>query len=203
MEENYNQEQQRKQWEEFQKYQQQKNKPKKKKGWLWGCGGCLILFVIMIIVFSACSIIFSGTDSSSNKESSNKSYKLGETVKKDGVEVTVTSVEYASTSNEFAEVPKNGKAIKVNFKMKNNNDNQVLFDDTDFTAKVNNKNYEEWYGSGDDHDGFSHQLNKGNTGTGYIYYDVPDTNKYTIEMDATPNYDNIKAKWIINSSDIK
>lgn len=201
MEENYNQEQQRKQWEEFQKYQQQQSKPKKKKGWLWGCAGCLGLFILMIIIFSACSIIFS--DSDTNKETSKKSYKLGESVKKDGVEVTVTSVEYATATSEFAEEPKNGKAIKVNFKMKNNNDDQVLFDNTDFTVKVNNKNYEEWYGSGDDHDGFSHQLNKGNTGTGYIYYDVPDTNKYTIEMDATPNYDNIKAKWIINSSDIK
>ena len=33
-------------------------------------------------------------------------------------------------------------------------------DNTDFSMKVNNENYEEWYGSEDMHEGFSHQLNQ-------------------------------------------
>lgn len=202
MEENFNQDQERKQWEEFQKYQQdQNNKKSKKKGWLWGCGGSLVLFIVMIIGFAACSIIF--TDSDSSDDTSKKTYKVGDTFKKDGVEVTITNVEYASTNSEYAEEPKNGKAIKVNFKFKNNNDDQVLFQDPDFTAKVDNKNYEEWFGTDDNHAGFSHQLNKGNTATGYIYYDVPNAKKYTIEMNATPNIDTLKAKWEVNSSEIK
>ena len=59
-------------------------------------------------------------------------------------------------------------------------------DNTDFSMKVNNENYEEWYGSEDMHEGFSHQLNQHNTASGYITYDVPDSDHYTLELDTIP-----------------
>ncbi|MCG2128172.1 DUF4352 domain-containing protein [Staphylococcus epidermidis] len=203
MEEKFNnsqEERQFKQFQEYQKRQEEEKKKKRKKGWLYGCGGCLVLLILIIVGISACTATF--TDSG-NKDTSKKTYKIGDTVKKDGIEVTITSVEYASANNEFSTEPENGKAIKVNFKFKNNNDDQVLLQDNDFTCKVNGENYEQWFGSGDDKATFSHQLNKGNTASGYIYYDVPDASKYTIEMDATPGMENIKAKWDIDSSEIK
>src|SRR5699024_6413774 len=84
-----------------------------------------------------------------------------------------------------------------------NNEDQVLVDSTDFSMKVNGENYQEWYGESEGDSGFSHQLNKGNTGSGMITYDVPENDTYTLEMDATPNFENIKAKWNIKKEDIK
>lgn len=55
----------------------------------------------------------------------------------------------------------------------------------------------------EEYSGFSHQLNKGNTGSGFITYDVPESDSYTLEMDATPNFENVKAKWDIKKEDIK
>ncbi|MEX3481307.1 DUF4352 domain-containing protein [Staphylococcus hominis] len=208
MEEKFNNEQEERQFRQFQEYQKQQEeekKKKRKKGWLWGCGGCLVLLILIIVGISACSATFLGSDSDSDSDndSSNKTYKVGDTVKKDNIEVTVTNVEYAPTDSEDATPPDNGKALKVDFKFKNNNDDQIMISDVDFTCKVDGENYEQWFGADDQSAGFEHQLNKGNTASGHIYYDVPDADKYTIEMDATPGMENIKAKWVVDSSDIK
>ena len=67
MEENNNQDQSQIQWEKFEEYQRQQEKIKKKKrkkGWFYGCGGCLVLFILIIIGITACSVIFVNTDSS-------------------------------------------------------------------------------------------------------------------------------------------
>ena len=208
MEEKFNNEQEERQFRQFQEYQKQQEeekKKKRKKGWLFGCGGCLVLLILIIVGISACSATFLGSDSDSDSDndSSNKTYKVGDTVKKDNIEVTVTNVEYAPTDSEDATPPDNGKALKVDFKFKNNNDDQIMISDVDFTCKVDGENYEQWFGADDQSAGFEHQLNKGNTASGHIYYDVPDADKYTIEMDATPGMENIKAKWVVDSSDIK
>lgn len=166
----------------------------------------IILFVIGLICFvGAIVTIPSGSDSNTeNTSDTNKPFKVGETVKADGVDVTLTKAEFITPSEEDdAGVPDNGKALKVYFKFKNNNDDQVLVQDNDFGIKVDGENYENWYGNGDTNDGFSHQLNKDNTGSGYITYDVPDSDKYTLEMDFMPNLDTVKAKWNINKSDIQ
>ena len=77
--------------------------------------------------------------------------------------MTVTNVEYAPTDSEDATPPDNGKALKVDFKFKNNNDDQIMISDVDFTCKVDGENYEQWFGADDQSAGFEHQLNKGNT----------------------------------------
>ena len=66
--ENYNQEQ-KKTMGRIPKIQQQQSKLKKKKGWLWGCGGCLVLFILIIIGMSACTASMGGNiaNNSSNK----------------------------------------------------------------------------------------------------------------------------------------
>ncbi|WP_358246370.1 DUF4352 domain-containing protein [Staphylococcus halotolerans] len=166
----------------------------------------IILFVIGLVCFvGAIATIPSGSDSNTeNTSNTDKPFKVGETVKADGVDVTLTKAEFITPSEEDdAGAPDNGKALKVYFKFKNNNDDQVLVQDNDFGIKVDGENYENWYGNGDTNDGFSHQLNKDNTGSGYITYDVPDSDKYTLEMDFMPNLDTVKAKWNINKSDIQ
>ena len=131
-----------------------------------------------------------------------KNFKIGQVVDADGVDVKLAKVEYVNNYDEYSE-PENGRVIKVYLKFKNNNDDQVLVDSTDFSMKVNGENYQEWYGESEGDSGFSHQLNKGNTGSGMITYDVPENDTYTLEMDATPNFENIKAKWNIKKEDIK
>lgn len=142
-------------------------------------------------------------DSDKSKATSKmKKFKIGQAVDADGVQVKLTKIEYVNDYDEYS-APENGKVIKVYLKFKNNNEDQVLMDSSDFSMKVNNENYQEWFGNDDTNAGFSHQLNKGNTGSGYITYDVPDSDNYTLEMDATPKFNNVKAKWEIKKTDIK
>ncbi|HLQ82498.1 MAG TPA: DUF4352 domain-containing protein [Pseudogracilibacillus sp.] len=141
-------------------------------------------------------------DSKSKATSTMKNFKIGQVVDVDGVDVKLAKVEYVNNYDEYSE-PENGRVIKVYLKFKNNNEDQVLIDSTDFSMKVKDENYQEWYGNTEGDSGFSHQLNKGNTGSGFITYDVPESDTYTLEMDATPNFENVKAKWDINKEDIK
>ena len=119
-----------------------------------------------------------------------------------GVDIKVVKAEFVDNYDEYS-APVNGKALRVYINFRNNNDDQVLMDNTDFSMKVNNENYEEWYGSEDMHEGFSHQLNQHNTASGYITYDVPDSDHYTLELDTIPNFNKVRAQWIINKSEIK
>lgn len=47
----------RKQEEKFEAYKKEQAS-KSKKRWLWGCGGCLGVFIILAILFSACTGAF-------------------------------------------------------------------------------------------------------------------------------------------------
>ncbi|MFT2203298.1 DUF4352 domain-containing protein [Staphylococcus chromogenes] len=200
------------QQEQFENYKKEQAS-KSKKRWLWGCGGCLLFLIIgIVIVFALTGAFFKGVDEELNgtqeeqkerEENAIKTFKVGDSIKGDGVTYTLESVEYASASGEFATEPDNGTAIKVNLSFKNDNEDQVLVDSTDFSMKVNGENFNEWFGSDDTNSGFSHQLNKNNTANGYIYYDVPDSDTYTLELDAMPNFNHVKGKWEIQKSDIK
>ncbi|PTH47011.1 DUF4352 domain-containing protein [Staphylococcus arlettae] len=171
---------------------------------------CFMIVVVFVLAGCGTSGQESEKEEKSNEKSSSKTqatskmktFKIGQIVDADGVDVKVTKIEYVNDFDEYS-APENGKALKVHLKFKNNNEDQVLMDSTDFTMKVDNENYEQWFGTDDIHDGFSHQLNKGNTGSGYITYDVPDSEQYTLEMEASPKFDNVKAKWQIKKSDIK
>ncbi|MCA0117338.1 hypothetical protein LB213_13720, partial [Staphylococcus epidermidis] len=39
--------------------------------------------------------------------------------------------------------------------------------------------------------------------SGYITYNVPDSDQYTLELDTVPNFNKVRAQWIINKSEIK
>lgn len=165
----------------------------------------IILFVVGFICFIG-AIVSIPSDSGSNTENTSdtsKPFKIGDTVKADGVDVTLDKAEFITPSEENDSEPENGKALKVYLKFKNHNEEQILADDTSFSMKVDGENYEDWYGNGDTNDGFLHQLNKDNTGSGYITYDVPDSDKYTLEMDFMPNMDTVKAKWDIDKTEIQ
>ena len=165
--------------------------------------------IIFLVFLGRCS--FSDNKDKAEGEKANnkakatdkmKKFKIGQVVDDDGVDIKVVKVEFVDNHDEYS-APVNGKALRVYIKFRNNNDDQVLMDNTDFSMKVNNENYEEWYGSEDMHEGFSHQLNQHNTASGYITYDVPDSDHYTLELDTIPNFNKVRAQWIINKSEIK
>lgn len=174
----------------------------------------LFLVVMALLVLAACGTEndkVKSKDKENNKtEEASKSkatdkmknFKIGQVVDADGVDIKLTKVEYVNDYDEYS-APENGKVVKVYLKFKNNNDDQVLVDSTDFSLKMDDENYQEWFGNDDTNAGFSHQLNKGNTGSGYITYDVPDGEEYALEMDAHPKFENIKARWKIKKEEIK
>lgn len=186
---------------------------KSNKGLLWGLLGCLggIIIVILAIIIVAL-LFFKGVDEELNgtkdeqtqrKETENKTFKIGDTITGDNVSYKLESVEYANTSGEMVTPPNNGTALKVNLSFKNENEEQVLVSNDDFSIKVNGQNYEEWSGTDDSNGMFSHQLNTGNTAKGYIYYDVPEADQYTLELSTMPFFNDIKGKWQIKKSDIQ
>lgn len=71
-------EMQKREWEEFQNYK--KNKGKNKKRWLWGCGGFLGIFIILAIIFGACSMMFSNVDFESTGNNTNTTSKKSDDV---------------------------------------------------------------------------------------------------------------------------
>ncbi|MDG0843789.1 DUF4352 domain-containing protein [Staphylococcus equorum] len=174
----------------------------------------LFLALIALLVLAACGtendkVKSKDKESDKTEENSNakatgkmKNFKIGQVVHADGVDIKLTKVEYVNEYDEYS-APENGRVVKVHLKFKNNNNDQVLVDSADFSMKMNNENYQEWFGNDDTNAGFSHQLNKGNTGSGYITYDVPEGNEYALEMDAHPKFENIKARWKIKKEDIK
>ncbi|PTH58818.1 DUF4352 domain-containing protein, partial [Staphylococcus arlettae] len=127
---------------------------------------CFMIVVVFVLAGCGTSGQESEKEEKSNEKSSSKTqatskmktFKIGQIVDADGVDVKVTKIEYVNDFDEYS-APENGKALKVHLKFKNNNEDQVLMDSTDFTMKVDNENYEQWFGTDDIHDGFSHQLN--------------------------------------------
>lgn len=166
--------------------------------------------IMFLFLLASCSTGNDNQDTAKGEEKNTrvkatdkmKNFKLGQVVDADGIDIKVVKAEFINNYDEFS-APQNGKVLRVYFKFKNNNEDQVLVDNTDFSMKVNNENYEEWYSSDDMHEGFSHQLNHNNTASGYITYDVPDSNKYTLELNAMPLFKNVKAQWTISKAEIE
>ncbi|MEL0537425.1 DUF4352 domain-containing protein [Staphylococcus debuckii] len=167
----------------------------------------LFLMVSVLFLLAACSSNKSEEKAEADEERGEatdkmKLFRVGQTVTADGVDIKVMKAEYVNDYDEYS-APENGKVLKVYLKFKNNNKDQVLVDSSAFSMKVRGENYPEWYG-GDGTDGmFSHQLNQGNTATGTLIYDVPESNFYTLEMDTNFNLKNVKAKWNISKAMIK
>lgn len=130
-----------------------------------------------------------------------KGLKLGDKIKVGGVEVTVTKAEFVQPDDGYS-YAENGKVLKVYYKFKNLGDDQVLVDSSDFTLTIDGETQEQFFGMNDDNAGFQHQLNKGNTGNSYLYYDVSDVDEYKVEMNFMPLFETYHADWIISRSEI-
>ena len=114
MEEKFNNSQEERQFQQFQEYQkrqEEEKKKKRKKGWLFGCGGCLVLLILII-------------EGKLDKDKDTKIKSIGETTEIDGVSFTLDNASYTEERNEFADVQAD-KVIKVDMTVKNNSKEEI------------------------------------------------------------------------------
>lgn len=110
------------------------------KKWLFGCGGCLVIFILLAVLFGACAMFIGGGDDNtssngSSKQSSNKTkeFKIGDTAKNGDIEVTVNSVETANQVGPSA-LPTTAKDtfVVADVTIKNNGNEALTIDSTMF-----------------------------------------------------------------------
>ncbi|MGJ5699736.1 DUF4352 domain-containing protein [Staphylococcus chromogenes] len=118
------------QQEQFENYKKEQAS-KSKKRWLWGCGGCLVLLILIIVGISACSAAFvNEVDKGINeegkldKDKDTKIKSVGETTEIDGVSFTLDNASYTDERNEFADVQAD-KVLKVDMTVKNNSEEEI------------------------------------------------------------------------------
>lgn len=143
-------EEERRQWEQFQAFQNQQNQQyqqygqkKSKKGWFWGCGGCLVLFILIIIGISACTAGITGNLGGNSSKETNKTHKIGETVKNGDLEVTVNSVEtMKSVGPSIARTNAKGTFVVADVTIKNKGKEALTIDSSMFKLKSGDKTFE-------------------------------------------------------------
>ncbi|CDR63851.1 TPA: DUF4352 domain-containing protein [Staphylococcus argenteus] len=143
-------EEEKRQWEQFQAFQKQQNQQnqkfrqkKSRKGWFWGCGGCLVLFILIIIGISACTAGITGNLGGNYSKETNKTHKIGETVKNGDLEVTVNSVEtMKSVGPSIAPTNAKGTFVVADVTIKNKGKEALTIDSSMFKLKTGDKTFE-------------------------------------------------------------
>lgn len=118
------------QQQQFEAYKKEQASKSKKK-WLWGCGGCLVLLLLIIIGVTACTGAFVNEvdkeineKGTLNKDKNTKIKSVGETTEIDGVSFTLDNAAYTEERNEFADVQAD-KVLKVDMTIKNNSKEEI------------------------------------------------------------------------------
>lgn len=180
----------------------------------------IILFVVGLICFIGSFVAAPSNDDytvsksednnvsesskSNDKESNNdkKTLSIGDTIRLGGVDIKVVKAEFVQPDSEYS-TPDKGRILKVTYDFKNNGDDQILADSTDFNLTVDSNTQKNFFGMDDTNDSFTEFLNKGNSISGYEYYDVPEAEEYKAELNFDPGLETYKADWIIKNSDIQ
>ncbi|TCP19947.1 uncharacterized protein DUF4352 [Scopulibacillus darangshiensis] len=128
------------------------------------------------------------------KKKENKVFKIGDTVKVNDVELTITKASYTDPA-PYTKAEK-GKVLTIELKAKNSGDTQAFVDNTDFNLydKDGNK-LKDYFGY--DEMAVSGELNKGKQLTGKLYFDVPQANSYELVYTPAFSLDSKEIKWNI------
>jgi hypothetical protein len=114
---------------------------------------------------------------------SSKTYKVGDTVSVDGMEITINSATFSEPSEYTESV--NGKILTLEATVKNTNKEQSFIDNTEFAIYDNEGNkMEDYYGY--DEMALSDNVNSGKQLQGKLYFDVKD--QATYELIYTPSF---------------
>lgn len=131
-----------------------------------------------------------------------KDLKLGDKIIANGLEVTVTKAEFVLPDDGYS-YSQNGKILKINYKFKNLEKDKKFIDNSNFNLTIDGEVQPQFNGMKDNKGGFQHQLEKDETKSSYLYYDVADMDKYQVNMDFKPSKKEYKANWTIAKKDIK
>ncbi|WP_323706660.1 DUF4352 domain-containing protein [Mammaliicoccus sciuri] len=131
-----------------------------------------------------------------------KNIKLGDKIIVDGLELTVTKAEVVQPDDGYS-YSQNGKILKINYKFKNLEKGKKLIDNSNFQLTIDDEVQPQFNGMKDNKGGFQHQLDKGESKTSYLYYDVAESDKYEVKMNYETSKKTYNANWRINDKDIK
>lgn len=131
-----------------------------------------------------------------------KNIKLGDKIIVDGLEVTVTKAEVVQPDDGYS-YSQNGKILKVTYKFKNLEKDKKLIDNSNFQLTIGGAVQPQFNGMKDNKGGFQHQLDKDDSKSSYLYYDVADADKYDVKMNYETSKKTYNANWRINDKDIK
>ncbi|MEN3966005.1 hypothetical protein BUZ94_09340 [Mammaliicoccus sciuri] len=131
-----------------------------------------------------------------------KNIKLGDKIIVDGLEVTVTKAEVVQPDDGYS-YSQNGKILKVTYKFKNLEKDKKLIDNSNFQLTIGGAVQPQFSGMKDNKGGFQHQLDKDDSKSSYLYYDVADADKYDVKMNYETSKKTYNANWRINDKDIK
>jgi Domain of unknown function (DUF4352) len=133
------------------------------------------------------------------EEMTNKVWKVGETISINGLEITITSAKYTPPA-EYSE-PEKGKIITLEVIAKNNSEENVYVDNTEFTISDAEGNmHEQYYGY--DYN-FSNEVKVGKQYSGKIAFDVPESDYYEIYYEPSFSWDNGEIKFKVTKEELQ
>lgn len=212
------------------------------KPWLFGCGGCLVIFIILAIILGACAAgpikeqidnFTSETEEKSTEEETteeksteeksteeksteeetteekdndnsvtDKTANLGGTINAVGTKITVEKAEFVEPDSKYSK-PSKDKILKVYYKLENINNSSLIVGDTNFGVTADGQRVSKFYSMRDSDAGFSFSLKPGQSDEGYVYYDVPDAEKYEVQLQLKSKDNSYRMKWKFSDSDLK
>ncbi|WP_052712077.1 DUF4352 domain-containing protein [Domibacillus indicus] len=129
-----------------------------------------------------------------------KTYKIGDTVSIDGTEITIQSAKFTEP-DEYGE-PQKGKVITLEVSVKNNGEENVYVDNTEFTIADAEGNMHEQYYSYDD-TSFSNEVKVGKQYAGKIAFDVPESASYEIYYEPSFSMNEGEIKFVVTKEELQ
>lgn len=157
------------------------------------------IFLTSALLLGACATEVEEVDSGNQTEqkaeekTEDKVYKIGDTIKVNDLQITVTGASYTDPE-EYTE-PTNGKVLTIELATENQGESAYI-DSTEFNLYDSEGNQlEQYFGYMDT--GISGDINKGKKLAGKLYFDVPESSSYELVYKPSFSFDNKEITWNI------
>lgn len=166
---------------------------------LMGIGGLVVLGIVLAMFGGEDTSTTTGTkvgesEAKEEKQEEAKTFKVGDKVDLEGLEITIASAKYIEAS-EYSPSAK-GKILQMQVDVTNNTSDKVFFDSSEFNMYDTEGNALEMYFGGDDLD-ISGDINKGKKLSGTLTYDVPEATNYELIYEPTFSWTEKQITWDI------
>lgn len=167
-----------------------------KKKMVLGTAG---IFLTSALLLGACATEVEEVDSGNQTEqkaeekTEDKVYKIGDTIKVNDLQITVTGASYTDPE-EYTE-PANGKVLTIELATENQGESAFI-DSSEFNLYDSEGNQlEQYFGYMDM--AISGDINKGKKLSGKLYFDVPEASSYELVYKPSFTLDNKEITWNI------